>query len=110
VHPSRRLLAALAAGGTAVAGRAVVVGAVHGLAGTAAVSLLVLATVPTGAGAVAYLAAFGLGTLAGMTALTAAMAWPVSLALRARRTRRALAAGAGLGSIAFGVLYALRAV
>jgi hypothetical protein len=43
-----------------------------------------------------------------MTALTAAMAYPVSLALRLRRARAALAVGAGLGSIAFGLVYAVR--
>ena len=43
-----------------------------------------------------------------MTVLTAAMAYPVALALRLRRTRRVLALGAGLGSIAFGIVYAAR--
>jgi len=32
----------------------------------------------------------------------------VSLALRLRRARRVLAFGAGVGSIAFGIVYALR--
>jgi hypothetical protein len=108
VHPSRRLLGAFDGGRRALAARAVGVGAVHGMAGSAAVSLLVLSTLHSLAGAVAYLAVFGLGTIAGMTALTAAMAYPVSLALRLRRARTALAVGAGLGSIAFGVVYAVR--
>ncbi len=109
VHPSRRLLAAFGHGRAALAGRALGVGAVHGMAGSAAVSLLVLATLHTTAGAVAYLLVFGLGTIAGMTALTAAMAYPVSLALRVARARAALAFGAGLGSIVFGVVYAVSA-
>jgi high-affinity nickel-transport protein len=108
LHPSRRLAAALGAGRTTLLGRAVAVGAVHGMAGSAAVTLLVLATLPTASAAVAYLTVFGLGTLIGMTALTAAMAWPVTLALRAQRARRALAVCAGCGSIAFGLLYGLR--
>jgi high-affinity nickel-transport protein len=108
VHPSRPLLAAFGHGRTALAARALAVGAVHGMAGSAAVSLLVLATLHTTASAVAYLVVFGLGTIAGMTALTAAMAYPVSLALRLRRARAALAVGAGLGSIAFGLVYAVR--
>ena len=105
VHPSRRLLAALAERRGRLPLRALLVGAVHGMAGSAAASLLVLATISTTAGAVAYLVVFGLGTIAGMTALTAAMAYPVSLALRVGRARQALALCAGLGSIAFGVVY-----
>jgi hypothetical protein len=54
-----------------------------------------------------YLGVFGLGAIVGMTALTAAMAYPVSLALRVRRARRVPAVGAGLGSITFGIAYAI---
>jgi high-affinity nickel-transport protein len=107
VHPSRRLLAAWRQGRLPL--RALAVGAVHGLAGSAAAALLVLATLRSSWGAALYLAIFGLGTILGMTVLTAAMAFPVSLALRLRRARRVLALGAGLGSIAFGLLYALQA-
>jgi hypothetical protein len=78
------------------------------MAGSAAVSLLVLATLRSAWSAVLYLGVFGLGTILGMTALTAAMAFPVSLALRLRRTRRLVALGAGVGSIAFGIVYAIR--
>jgi high-affinity nickel-transport protein len=108
LHPSRRLLAALTAGRGWMAGRALAVGAVHGMAGTAAISLLVLATLPSVASALLYILVFGMGTLFGMTAMTAAMAYPVALAARGRRWRRALAVGAGLGSVAFGLFYAAR--
>lgn len=110
VHPSRSLVAALASGRSRLPLRALLVGAVHGMAGGAAASLLVLATLGTTAGAVAYLAVFGVGTILGMTLLTAAMAYPVTLALRFRRARRALALTAGLGAIAFGLVYGLRAL
>ena len=106
VHPSRRLLAAWRDGRLPL--RALVVGAVHGMAGSAAVSLLVLTTLRSAWGAVLYLAIFGLGTIIGMTVLTAAMAYPVALALRLGGARRVLALGAGLGSIAFGIAYAIR--
>jgi hypothetical protein len=105
VHPSRSLLRALGAQPGRLPLRALLVGAVHGMAGSAAASLLVLATLGSIAGAVAYLVVFGLGTILGMTLLTAAMAYPVSRALRFRHARRALAVCAGLGSIAFGVAY-----
>jgi len=104
VHPSR-WLATLGWRSGWPAGRAVVVGAIHGLAGSAAVSLLVLATLRSTASALVYLLIFGVGTILGMTLLTAVMAYPVSLALRYRRARQALALCAGLGSIAFGLVY-----
>ncbi len=85
--------------------RATLVGAIHGVAGTAGVSLLVMATLRTLSGALLYLAVFGVGTIAGMMALTTAMAYPVALAARFRRAQAALAIGAGLASIVFGVCY-----
>lgn len=110
VHPSQGLLSALALTHGRFPLRAVLVGAVHGMAGSAAASLLVLATLRSASSAVAYLLVFGAGTIIGMTLLTAAMAYPVSLALRFRHARRALAVCAGLGSIAFGVAYGVRAL
>lgn len=109
VHPSRGLLGALA-GRRRLALRPLLVGAVHGMAGSAAVSLLVLSTVRSAWGAVLYLGLFGLGTIVGMTALTAAMAYPLSLALRIERARFALGVAAGLGSVAFGIVCGYRAI
>jgi len=108
VHPGRRLLAALSAGRASL-GRTLVVGAVQGMAGTAAVSLLIVATLDSAWSALGYLAVFGLGTLLGMTALTAALAYPLTIAYRVKRVRRFLALGAGVGSIAFGIFYGLKA-
>lgn len=105
VHPSGRLLAALASDGRRIALRATLVGAVHGMAGTAGVSLLVMATLRTLSSAMLYLVVFGVGTIAGMTALTAAMAYPMALAARFRRVQTGLAIGSGLASIVFGVSY-----
>lgn len=104
VHPSR-WLAALGWKSGWPAGRALVVGAVHGLAGSAAISLLVLTTLHSAASAIVYLAIFGIGTIIGMTLLTAVMAFPVSMALRYDRAQRMIALCAGFGSIAFGLFY-----
>jgi hypothetical protein len=57
--------------------RSLVVGTVHGLAGSAALGLLVLTTIRTPMGAVAYLLLFGLGTVVGMMLITSAMALPI---------------------------------
>jgi high-affinity nickel-transport protein len=59
--------------------RSLAVGIVHGLAGSAAVALLVLATIPSPGWAVCYLLVFGLGTIAGMTLMTSAISLPLSV-------------------------------
>ena len=56
--------------------RPLVVGVVHGLAGSAAVALLVLATIADTQWALVYLLIFGLGTIAGMVAMTLAVSAP----------------------------------
>ena len=62
--------------------RAFVVGLVHGLAGSAAVALLVLASVRDPWWACGYLLVFGLGTLLGMALITTGIASPLVLAGR----------------------------
>ena len=92
-----------ASAGRPPARRAFAVGLVHGLAGSAAVALLVLATVRDPRWACGYLLVFGLGTLLGMTLITTGFAMPVAAAAQrwggAGRTIR-LATGAV--SLAFG--------
>jgi high-affinity nickel-transport protein len=78
------------------------VGVVHGLAGSAAIALMMLATIRDPAWAIAYLALFSVGTIAGMTLITSAMALPMVLASRARHFREALPRLAGVLSVAFG--------
>jgi ABC-type nickel/cobalt efflux system permease component RcnA len=56
--------------------RPVSIGIVHGLAGSAAVALLVLAQIREPLWAVAYLLLFGIGTTAGMTLITTLIAVP----------------------------------
>ncbi|MBI1799320.1 MAG: HupE/UreJ family protein [Candidatus Eisenbacteria bacterium] len=64
------------------ASRTFAVGLAHGLAGSAAVALLVLATARNPREACAYLLVFGLGTLCGMAMITTAFAAPLSVAVR----------------------------
>lgn len=86
--------------------RPLVVGVVHGLAGSAAVALLVLATIREPSWALLYLAVFGAGTVAGMVALTLAMATPLAVVSRRFNAERALARITGIASIAFGLFMA----
>jgi high-affinity nickel-transport protein len=84
--------------------RPLAIGTVHGLAGSAAVALLAAAGIRDTGRALAYLLVFGLGTVAGMTAVTALVAAPVALAgARARRAGRGLRVAAGVGSVGVGL-------
>ena len=89
--------------------RPLIVGIVHGLAGSAAVALLVLATIRNPLWAVAYLLVFGVGTIAGMMLMTIAIGVPLALAgeRHARFGRKATAA-CGLISVAFGFVLTYR--
>lgn len=83
--------------------RPVVVGIVHGLAGSAAVALLVLGAIRDPWWGIAYLVVFGLGTIAGMMLITAVIALPFALsARRLPRMNRWLRIGSGALSVVFG--------
>jgi len=85
--------------------RPLVVGMVHGMAGSAAIALLVLATIREPAPGLLYLACFGAGTVAGMVGVTALVVLPFTMvASRAGVPQRWLAAASGLASLAFGIL------
>lgn len=86
------------------------VGLVHGLAGSAAAALLVLASIPSPRAAVYYLLVFGLGTLAGMLLLSALMELSMLYLARWWRTAEwALTFGTGLLSLLFGAYVAYQA-
>jgi len=84
--------------------RPLAVGIVHGLAGSAAVALLVLTTIRVPSWAVLYILVFGIGTVAGMMLITAAIAIPFKLSeTRFSRLNRGLGLVSGLVSLAFGL-------
>lgn len=60
-----------------LAPRALLVGSVHGLAGSAALVVLSLELTRSTAQALLYLGTFGLGSVAGMAALSLAISWPL---------------------------------
>lgn len=87
--------------------RPILVGTVHGLAGSAAVALLVLATIRDMVPAFIYLFVFGLGTIIGMVAVTVILAAPALYAgTRIVRLQGGIRLAAGALSIAFGLLLA----
>ena len=84
--------------------RPLVVGVVHGLAGSATVALLVLTTISRPAWAIGYLLIFGFGTVAGMMLVTAAIALPFAYSMQHfARLNRGLAMASGFASLAFGL-------
>jgi ABC-type nickel/cobalt efflux system permease component RcnA len=84
--------------------RPLVIGLVHGLAGSAAVALLVLALIKNPWWAIAYLVLFGIGTIAGMMLITTAIGAMVAYASRrSSRVERHLRFASGLLSLAFGL-------
>jgi ABC-type nickel/cobalt efflux system permease component RcnA len=84
--------------------RPLVVGLVHGLAGSAAVALLVLSTIRSPLWSTAYLLVFGFGTMVGMMLMTAAISVPVIYAgNKFFNLNRHLTIFSGLASVAFGM-------
>ncbi len=89
--------------------RPLMIGVVHGLAGSAAVSLLVVSTIRSRSGALLYLGVFGVGTILGMTLLTVAMATPLAAATRSLGgVHRTMARVTGVISICVGLVVAYR--
>jgi high-affinity nickel-transport protein len=86
-----------------------VVGVVHGLAGSAAVALLVLAAISDPIWSILYLLVFGLGTIAGMMLVTAAISWPFArIGGRYAGFNRGLRVASGLVSLGFGLVLAYK--
>ena len=84
-----------------------VVGAMHGLAGSAALSLLVLTQVPSVSLGLVYLGVFGLGSTAGMVLMSGLIGLPFALSgQRLSGVSNGLQTAAGALSVAFGLWYA----
>jgi high-affinity nickel-transport protein len=87
--------------------RPVVVGVVHGLAGSAAVTLIVLAAIRDPWWAMAYLLVFGFGTVAGMILITMGIASAFRAVSRQSSVLgRRLGLASGLLSVGFGLVLA----
>jgi ABC-type nickel/cobalt efflux system permease component RcnA len=86
-------------------------GLLHGLAGSAAILVLLVASAPTRGAQVAYFGAFGAGTLLGMLAVSATLALVIRVASRrGERWARVLHLTSAAASLVVGVLLTAKTV
>lgn len=82
------------------------IGVVHGLAGSAALTLFVLSTISSPWAGLLYVVIFGAGTMAGMLIMSSLISLPFNLASRKLQGFvDPLHLGIGLGSFAFALFY-----
>lgn len=93
-----------------LARRPLLIGAVHGLAGSGALTALVLTTLPTTAARLTYMLLFGLGSTAGMAILSSLLGWPLARIQSHTGIARAVSALVGFVSIALGLFWGYQPV
>ena len=88
-----------------LARRPLLVGAVHGLAGSGALTALVLTTLPSTAARLSYLALFGFGSTVGMAALSGLLGWPLARVGRHHALARGVSMAVGCISTGLGLVW-----
>jgi len=84
-----------------LASRPLLFGVIHGLAGSGALTALVVAELPSTSARVTYIVLFGLGSIVGMASLSGLAGWPI--ARLGRRRVAAIAISLLTGSLSFGL-------
>jgi len=91
--------------------RALIVGCIHGLAGTAGLILLALPTMSSGASAVGYLVVFGVGTVAGMILFSLVISVPLAMSVqRLRWAAYGLEGMVGIANVVLGIWIAVQSL
>jgi hypothetical protein len=85
--------------------RPLLIGAMHGLAGSGALTALVLTTLPSTGAQLAYISLFGLGSTLGMAALSGALGWPIARLASYRAFARGTSLAVGAVSVALGIAW-----
>jgi hypothetical protein len=88
-----------------LARRPLLVGAVHGLAGSGALTALVLTTLPSTAARLTYMALFGFGSTLGMAALSGLLGWPIARLGSHQAVARGVSAVVGCLSVGLGLAW-----
>jgi len=86
------------------------VGMLHGLAGSGALTALAIAEMPSAAGRLAFVAVFGVGSTAGMAVMSGALGAPLARAARHRSLSTTLGVAAGVVAIVVAFLAAVDAI
>ena len=87
--------------------RPFVVGLIHGLAGSGALTALVFAQLPGTAARLAYLAVFGTGSMAGMAIASGAAGATLDLVARSELVQRRIGVTTGVVSIMVGLVWGI---
>jgi len=85
--------------------RPLLVGAIHGLAGSGALTALVLTTLPSSASRFAYVVLFGVGSTLSMAAMSGLLGWPLARLGTHHVVARSIIFVVGFGSAALGVAW-----
>jgi nitrile hydratase accessory protein len=85
--------------------RPFLVGAVHGLAGSGALTALVVTTLPSTVTRLGYLTLFGVGSTVGMAALSGLLGWPIARMGAQRVFVRTVSLAVGCVSTALGLFW-----
>jgi hypothetical protein len=93
-----------------VARQPLIVGIIHGLAGSGALTTLVLAGLPTATTRLCYIVFFGLGSAIGMACLTGLAGWPLARLEEGGRISRWLSIVTGVLSLLLGAFWGWSAV
>jgi len=97
-------------GGWTLARRPLIIGAVHGLAGSGALTALVLATLPTTTARLTYMALFGVGSTLGMAIVSGLLGWPLARLGANQALARTVSITVGCVSTLLGVWWGIRIV
>jgi ABC-type nickel/cobalt efflux system permease component RcnA len=107
LHPHEPTNEAQTHHGLKIGIRPLLVGMVHGMAGSAALMLLVIPTIPSPGLAIVYISIFGLGSIGGMMAMSTLLGLPLQLtAERFKRAHSVVCALAACFSLGFGIFLA----
>jgi len=81
------------------------IGAAHGLAGSGALTLVILATMPSRRDGLLYLGCFGFGSIVGMAAASAALSIPLAISGFGANAMARISRAVSLASVVFGIFY-----
>jgi hypothetical protein len=106
-HHFHGSLAALLREGLSGGKRSLFIGMVHGLAGSAALMLVVLSTIPSTGLAISYIGIFGFGSVGGMILMSTLLGLPFALTARKFESLNVVIRGiSGAVSVGFGLILA----